>query len=373
MRLSIFGPGYPFRGGIARATTALVRSLGDRGHDVQFLTPRRQYPRWLYPGISDRDPEACLELDCASAVLDPLDPITWRLARRRAGEHRADAWVMPYWTWAWAGLWWSLLRDRQRPAAVAVVHNPVDHDAHVWQRVAARRVLGNCQALFTHARVLATELQRAYPSVPVAAHRLPAAGSPVHLDRGDARRALDLPEDRRVALFLGLIRPYKGVDLLLEAAAGLPAGSDWLIVVAGEPWGDLGGRLEQQADGLDLSGRVRLDLRWVPEPQVSTFLAAADVLVLPYRRGSQSAVAPMALAQGVPVLSTAVGGIPEVVRDGVNGVIVPPGDQAAITAALESLTLERLGELAGGALESAEDLTWSGYATALEELLTKVV
>jgi len=373
MRLTVFGPGFPFRGGIARTTTELVRTLDDRGHEVLFLTPRRQYPRWLYPGIADRDPEACPPLNCAASVLDPLDPTTWRTARRWAREHHADAWIVPYWTWAWTGLWWYLLRDRPRPAAVAVVHNPVDHDAHFWQRLAVRRVLGDCQGLFTHARLLAAELEGGYPSVPVGQHGLPAAGTPIHIGRSEARDALGLPEDRRVALFLGLIRPYKGVDLLLEAAAGLQSDSDWLIVVAGEPWGDLGDRLERQAESLGLEQRVRLDMRWVPEGLVPTLLAAADLLVLPYRRGSQSAVAPMALAQGVPVLSTAVGGVPEIVLDGINGVIVRPGDPAAITSALELLTIERLEELAAGALRSAEDLTWSGYADALEELLAKVV
>lgn len=373
MRLTVFGPGFPFRGGIARATTELVHTLEERGHEVLFLTPRRQYPRWLYPGISDRDPEACLALKCAAAVLDPLDPITWRIALRRAREHRADAWVVPYWTWAWAGLWWYLLRDKNRPATLAVVHNPVDHDAHFWQRIAARRVLGSCQALFTHARLLERELERAFPSIPTGHHRLPAAGAPVRLEQNEARSELDLPENRRVALFLGLIRPYKGVDLLLEAAAGLPTDSDWLIVVAGEPWGDLGGRLERQVESLGLGERVRLELRWIPEGEVPTLLAAADVLVLPYRHGSQSAVAPMALAQGVPVLSTAVGGVPEVVRDGINGVIVPPGEPAAITTALESLDEEWIKELSAGALRSAEELTWSSYAAAVEELLAKVV
>lgn len=373
MRLTVFGPGYPFRGGIARTTTELVRTLDARGHEVLFLTPRRQYPRWLYPGSSDRDPEACQPLSSAEEVVDPFDPITWRMARRRAREHNADAWIVPYWTWAWSGLWWYILRDRRRPAALAVVHNPVDHDTRFWQRVAARRVLGSCEALFTHAQNLQRQLERAYPSLPVSYHGLPAVGLPVQLDRGSARRALDLPEDRRVALFLGVIRPYKGVDLLIEAAAGLAPDSDWLIVVAGEPWGDLGRRLEGQVKDLGLGERVRFDLRWIPEGEVPVLLAAADVLVLPYRSGSQSAVAPMALAQGVPVLSTAVGGVPEVVRDGVNGVIVPPAEPTVISAALESLSPERLGELAAGALRSAEDLTWTGYTVALERLLDRIV
>jgi D-inositol-3-phosphate glycosyltransferase len=191
--------------------------------------------------------------------------------------------------------------------------------------------------------------------------------------RLEARDALDLPRDRRIALFLGLIRPYKGVDLLLDAVAGLSTRSDWLIVIAGEPWGGLGGVLERQVDELGIRSRVRLDLRWIPEGEVPTLLAAADLVILPYRRGSQSAVAPMALAQGVPVLSTAVGGVPEVVRDGVNGVIVPPGDPGAITAALESLAPGRLAELGAGALRSAGDLTWKDYAIALENLLHEIV
>ena len=105
MRLTVFGSGHPFRGGVARATTDLVGSLEARGHEMLFLTPRRQYPGWLYPGGDDRDPDACPRLDCAEAILDPLQPLSWPRARRRALDHRSDAWIVPYWTWAWAGLW----------------------------------------------------------------------------------------------------------------------------------------------------------------------------------------------------------------------------------------------------------------------------
>jgi glycosyltransferase involved in cell wall biosynthesis len=373
LRLTVFGPGHPFRGGIARATTAMVEALVDDGHNVEFLTPRRQYPGWLYPGATDRDPEACPPLDVATAVLDPFDPMGWPTVRRLARDHRADAWILPYWTWAWAGLWWYLLGSPDRPPALSVVHNPMDHDTRWVQRSAARRTLGRCQGLFTHARSMARDLERDYPSVPVGHHRLPAVGSPVAPDRTAARAELDLPADRRVALFLGLIRPYKGVDVLVEAAAGLSPDSDWQILIAGEPWRDLGENLERQVEALGLADRVRLDLRWIPEDRVATLLAAADVLVLPYRRGSQSAVAPMALQHGLPVLSTAVGGVPEVVVDGVNGVVVPPGDPAAITAALEELDRRRLEELAEGARRSSDELTWAGYVRAMVELLTESV
>ena len=372
MRLVVFGSGHPFRGGVARTTTEMVSGLEGRGHEVLFLTPRRQYPTWLFPGASDRDPDACRQLGCASAVLEPLNPLSWAAGRARAAAFNADAWIMPYWTWAWAGLWLFLLRG-EHPPAVAVVHNPADHDSGMLRRRTARSVLRRCRALFTHAVSLERHLGEAHPGVPTASYPFPPTAVEPLPDRTAARAELDLPSERRVALFLGLIRPYKGVDLLIDAAAKLPESSDWLVMVAGEPWGGLENVLTQQVSDLGLEDRVRLALQWVPEPEVPRLLAAADLVVLPYRSGSQSAVAPMALAAGVPVLSTSVGGLPEIVRHGVDGWLVDAGSVEALRTAFVELDEPRLKELARGAVEGRDRFTWDGYASALEELISKVI
>jgi glycosyltransferase involved in cell wall biosynthesis len=372
MRLIVFGSGHPFRGGVARATTDLVQSLEKRGHHLHFLTPTRQYPRWLFPGASDRDSNACLHLESAVRCLDPLNPLSWPGSRWRALALGADAWIIPYWTWAWAGLWRFLLRGG-RPPAVAVVHNLADHDAGPHQRLAARIVLGRCQALFTHARSLEATLASVHPGVPTASHLVPPATIGPLPSMGEARDVLGLAGQRRVALFLGIIRPYKGVDLLLEAVARQPVDSDWSLVVAGEPWGRLGDALREQTRRLGIEERVHLKLGWVSELEIPTLLAAADLVVLPYRSGSQSAVAPLALGAGVPVLSTAVGGLPEVIRHGVDGWLVAPGSVAELAHVLEELDRRRLDSLAKGAIKGRGRLTWDGYAEALEGLLGKVV
>jgi glycosyltransferase involved in cell wall biosynthesis len=371
MRLVVLGSGHPFRGGVARTTTELVRALEARGHQVRFLTPRRQYPGWLFPGADDRDPEACPRLVCAEAVLEPLNPLAWSASRRRALAVAADAWVVPSWTWAWAG-WWRFLLRASHPPAVAVVHNPADHDAGFRHRLAARAVLGRCRALFTHAKVLEEALAAAYPGRPTASCPLPGTAVATLPQRSIARRELDLPDSPRVALFVGLIRPYKGVDLLLEALARLPSASDWQLVVAGEPWGEQGAFVERKVRELGIGNRVRLRLGWVPEPEVPWLLAAADVVVLPYRSGSQSAVAPLALGAGIPVLSTAVGGLSEIVRHGIDGWIVQPGSAEALAAALELLDRPMLERLARGARDGAGRPSWDAYAAALEELIEQV-
>jgi glycosyltransferase involved in cell wall biosynthesis len=372
VRLVVFGSGHPFRGGVARTTTELVRGLEAHGHEIRFLTPRRQYPGWLFPGADDRDPDACPRLACAEAVLEPLNPFAWPAARRRALASPADVWVVPYWTWAWAG-WWRFLLGGRHPPAVAVVHNPADHDAGLRHRLAARSVLGRCRALFTHARILEDDLAASFPGRPTASYPLPATGFRPLPERSIARRELGVPEEARVALFIGLLRPYKGVDLLLEALARLPADSDWLLLVAGEPWGGQGALVERLVRELGIAQRVQLRLGWVPEPDVARLLAVADVVVLPYRSGSQSAVAPLALAAGVPVLTTAVGGLKELVRHGFDAWVVEPGSVEALAAAFEELDRPRLEQLSAGARASEGRPTWDGYAAALEGLIERVV
>lgn len=372
MRLVVFGSGHPYRGGVARTTTEMVDSLEIRGHEMLYLTPRRQYPTWLFPGANDRDPGACRRLSCAREVLEPMNPVSWPGSRSRAAAFGGDAWVLPFWTWAWAGLWRFVLRGLH-PPAVAIVHNPVDHDGGVLRRMAARSVLGRCQALFTHAESLERNLVEAYPVVPTGSYPFPPTSVGELPDRAAARAALELPADRRVALFMGLIRPYKGVDLLVEAAAQLHPDSDWLLLVAGEPWGGLESTLRRRVRERGLEDRVRLALRWIPEVEVPRLLAAADLMVLPYRSGSQSAVAPMALAAGVPVLTTDVGGVAEIVRHGIDGWVVQPRSVDALATALTKLDRPTLERLARGAVAGRGRFTWDGYAGALEGLIRRVV
>ena len=374
MRLLILGPGHPFRGGIARTTTDLVLALRNRGHRVEFFSPYRQYPGWLYPGVGDQDPDACPLVPGARPVLAPLEPLAWAGLRRQARDTRAEAWILPYWTWAWAPWWRFLLTGfpPDRPPALVIAHNLADHDAGALHRMAARLVLGRAQGLFTHARFLADRLRRMYPWTPVDAFPLPVpAAEPA--DRATARRDLGVNDGERLALFLGLIRPYKGVEDLLEAWSLLPGTSPWRLLVAGEAWGEGGRRLEALARELGVGDRVRLDLRWIPEGEVARLMAAADLVVLPYRDGSQSAVAPLAFAHGVPVLSTNVGGLAEVVRDGENGRIVPPADPPAIAAALEELDDEAMAHLRRGCAATASALDWDAYAARLETLLARIL
>jgi glycosyltransferase involved in cell wall biosynthesis len=369
-RLALIGPSNPFRGGIARTTTALAAAVGARGALGAFLTPRRQYPRWLYPGGADIDPRACPTLETADRCFGVLEPWTWPTLRQRLTAAAPDAVVVPYWTWAWAPVV-RAVTSWGRPV-ISVVHNPADHDAGWLERRAARAVLGRCRGFLCHAKSVAATLGASYPGIRSAVHPLPADRLELPA-RAAARRRLGVPDDATAFLAFGLLRPYKGTDLLLEAFARLPEGHRAVLLLAGEPWGGLAADLRRRLADPRLGARVIAALRWVPEEEAPTWFAAADVAVLPYRSATGSAVAAQALGAGLPVIASRVGGLAEAVDDGDSGVLVPPGNVAALVGALERmLQPSERARLAQGAGQAAAGSSWDSYAATLEDLVEEV-
>ncbi len=370
-KLALVGPSWPLRGGIARTTTALASALSSRGTLAGFFVPIRQYPGLLYPGRRDTDPQACPRLPEAQPCYHVLEPWTWGRLLRRLRAVKPDALVLPYWTSAWAPLHLFLARSGVAPE-VAIVHNPTDHDGSWHARLMARLVLGRCRAFLCHAQEVARTLEEQFGESEVAVHPLPpGAGAPG--DREAARAQLGLSPDVVAVLCFGLIRPYKGVDVLLEAVARLPVDLPLVLLLAGEPWGELAARLRRRVAMPDLAGRVVARLEWVPEAEVGVWFAAADAAVLPYRAATGSAVAAQALGWGLPLVGSAVGGIAEVVEEGVNGLQVPPENPEALASALVRIVDRELrSRLAEGARASSGRWSWGTYAEVLEELVERI-
>ena len=367
-RIALVGPSWPYRGGISRTTTLLAEALERRGSLAAFLTAARQYPRFLYPGGRDIDPGACKRLAFAEPTFGVFQPLSWRRLTRRLRTAGADAMVLPYWTAAWAPMEAWLARAAPAPL-IGIVHNLSDHDAGWLARRAAALVLGRCRAFLCHARSVAAGLEERYPGRRVSVHPLamePAAGT----DRAAARARLHLRPESVALLSFGLIRPYKGIDVLVEAMALLPDSSPAVLLLAGEPWGPLDAETVRRLDRLTSAGRAAVRLEWVPEKEVATWLAAADAMVLPYRAATGSAVAAQALGHGLPIVASAVGGLAEIVEDGRNGLLVPPGNAVALAAALGRIVDSALRErLAAGARAAAAAWSWDSYAACLEVLV----
>ena len=163
-------------------------------------------------------------------------------------------------------------------------------------------------------------------------------------DRLAARASVGLPAAARVAMYVGTLSARKGADVF---AAALAASPGWLGVMVGS--GEHEAAIRARHPEVRLAGVVDPDA-------VPTWMQAADIVVVPSREEPLGLAAVEALACGIPVIASRTGGLAEVVRDGVNGLLVEPGDPAEVRAALERLEDDGLrGRLAGAARASVAD------------------
>ena len=149
------------------------------------------------------------------------------------------------------------------------------------------------------------------------------------ISREDMRRAMDVPVEGPLLGIIARLTEQKGHRVLLDALAQRPDLSRAHLVIVGD--GPLSAALQRQAAGLGIADRVRfLGAR----RDLGNLLSAIDVFVMPsFWEGLPLAMV-LAMGAGLPVVATRVAGIPEVVQDGVNGLLVTPGESGELGAAL---------------------------------------
>ena len=375
MRLVLVGPVEPYRGGISQFNTRLAETLAT-ADDVLVLSWRQQFPDWLYPGGKQYAAyPRTNETARRQFVLHYRSPISVAHAVRHIRRWRADVVVLS-WTTTFSAPHYLLMLElmrrvtRGRVRVVAICHNVLPHEQRPGDGWLTRAVLSRCDAAVVHARPQLAELARLAPHLPAAVREMPAIGPRPPAGnheaiRTETRRALGLGD--RVALFFGYVRPYKGLADLIEALARVDRSLGVQLVVAGQFWEPIA-RYERQARDLGLVDRVTLLDRYVDDEEASRLLLASDVVVLPYREATQSAVVPLARAHGRPVISTRVGGLSELVREGVDGLLVDPGRPDELAAAIDIFYRGGLdATLTAGAAEDRDD-GWQRYADGLRGL-----
>lgn len=354
MRIVYIGPVAPLSGGISHCGSGLVRGLRRIGHDVEVVSWAAQWPSKLYKSPA-RD-ETVAPLESTDFSMRWWSPGSWWRAGRRA--RRAELvvlpWVVPY----QAPSYRTILAAAAHTPTLMVVHNPRPHEPKPWDMPLTRSVLKRADALLTHSEAALHTLAEVMPGTP-------AAFSPHPPNIELAAHPLP-PHPPIKALFFGIVRPYKGLDLAFEAVTALRArGVPIELTVAGEFWDPIDGWRERVA-AAGLQDAVDLRPGYVPDHAVEGLLASHHLVIASYRSATQSGVVPLALAAGRPTVATPVGGLAEQVIDGETGVIAARADGPAVAAAMER-AIAGLDRLAAGARTHAA--TWDAAAQTAIDLV----
>ena len=357
----IIGPYPPFRGGIAQFTERFHKAMHEAGEPVIGLSFRRLYPQFLFPGSSQLQDSSDPLFD-AAPVVDSVGPWTWARAANRLMDAGADHAVFMHWMPFFAPAYASIAARLQERGirCSAIVHNAVPHEKQPLASTLTRRFVRQCDHIVALSETVRRDLTAMGVEVDMEVRPHPTYDQfgPV-VDRSEARKALGLDPDAVILLFFGLVRPYKGIDILLQAMGR--ANAQPHLLIAGE-WYQSREEAEKQISSPELASRVHFEDRYIEDERVALYFLAADAVVQPYRSATQSGVVQTAFHFGRPVLVTGVGGLPEVVRHEEDALVVAPEDPDALARAIERIMDDGFRtRLTEGAAHARNRFTWEHF------------
>ncbi|AKB33795.1 Glycosyltransferase [Methanosarcina siciliae HI350] len=321
--------------------------------DVSVVCFRQLLPTFLFPGKSHVGKDISdLSFSPEISVFDGMDynnPLTWVRAYNFIQLHKPDVIVLQWWTSSVAHMHLLLkffASVLNKPKIIIEFHEVVDPfeesvlPIRLYSKITGKLLRKNLDAYITHSESDKKLVAERYSIAPENIHVIPHGLYDQYgnvLDSKEAKKTLSIKEEF-VILSFGLIRKYKGIPYLIRAFEQLPAEilEKTRLLIVGEIWEDRKELLDQ-IEVSSCSDRITLVDEYVPDEKVSLYFSAADVVVLPYLRASQSGIAHIAMSFGKPVVVSEVGGLKESMAGYEGTFFVPPGDVESIRQTIPNL------------------------------------
>jgi glycosyltransferase involved in cell wall biosynthesis len=370
LKIAILSCFYPYRGGISQFNACLYGELS-KTHDVKAFNFRRQYPEFLFPGKTQyvtADDEA-VPVESVS-LLDTANPFTYHSTYREIRDWKPDVLIVRYWMSYFApSLGYITRKMKKHCKVISILDNVVPHEQHFFDTPLTRYFLKGSTGCVTLCDAVSKDLLRISPDA-----RYTVIQHPLYShfgekkDRTEAEDKLGLVHGKKNILFFGLIRTYKGLDILLEAFGMLP--EDYQLIIAGEPYGSFD-RYQEIIDRIPGKERISMNLKYIKDSEVTNYFSAADVAVLPYRSATQSGISSISYHFEVPMIVTDVGGLKETIGNRGTGLVASEGTPDTIrTEILRYFSDPRIKEecVRNIRLEK-ERLSWKTFARKLTDFI----
>ena len=325
LKIFIIGPAFPLRGGPAQFNENLCLELNKEGHDAQIISYKLQYPNFLFPGSSQFEKSGSAPLGIKiHTILNTINPFNWLMVARFIRKQKPDFILFRYWLPFFGpclGTIGKLVKSHTK--VLALTDNIIPHEKRIGDHIFTKYFVKNCDGFIAMSKVVLNDLSiftqnlnKAYSPHPMYENY----GDAISIDL--ARKKLNLNPHDKIILFFGLIRHYKGLDILLEALAAPEIKNQGVkLLIAGEFYDDKNFYL-QLIKKLKLQDHVIVHDKFIPNDEVRDYFCASNLVAQTYRNATNSGVTMVGYFYEKPMLVTNVGGLSEIVPNEVCGYVV---------------------------------------------------
>lgn len=373
MKVIVLGTAWPYRGGLATFNERLARQFASEGHEVEIWTFTLQYPSFLFPGKTQYTNELAPGDLIIRRELNSCNPFNWLRVGRAVRKAAPDLLICCYWMSFFAPAYGLVSRMAQRNGktkCIALVHNMIPHEPNILDKLFAPYFVKSQNGFVALSESVVRDIEKIERGKSKVQRPKTFSPHPIYdhygerMTKEDACKALNLPAEKNYMLFFGLVRAYKGLDLLLDAFGlvkdQLP---ELQLIIAGEFYEDEE-KYRAQIESLGLNERVIVRNEFVPDGDLRKYFGAADLIVQPYKTATQSGVTQVAFHFEKPMLVTNVGGLGEIVHDHKMGYACEPTAEAIAADLLDYYQQDRQEAYTAYVRKEKTKYAWSNMTRA---------
>lgn len=368
-KVIIIGPAHPLRGGLASFDQRLCQQFQQEGWDASIFSFSLQYPSFIFPGTTQYSSDPAPEGIKIFSIINSIHPFNWWHVGHLLKEMKPDLIVVRFWLPLMGPALGTILRrvrKNKKTRIVAITDNVIPHEKRPGDKPFTQYFLNSCDAFITMSEKVLSDLRTFEKDKPAKQVLHPLYDNfGAAISQSEARKHLGISEDKKLLLFFGFIRPYKGLDLLLRALKEIKDPSIQLLV-AGEFYEDAN-TYKTLIDELGIREKLILKTDFIPDSEVKYYLCAADVVVQPYKNATQSGVTPLSYHYEKPMIVTNVGGLPSLVPHEKAGLVCEPDPHSIANAITRFFELGQAFFLPGLKQEKTK-YSWEKLVSAIETI-----
>lgn len=376
-KIVILGPAHPFRGGLASYNERLAKQFIAEGHDVEIYTFTIQYPSFLFPGKTQFSEEPAPQDLKIFRKVNSVSPVNWRRVGNELKNKKPDILLFRFWLPFMGPCFGTIakrVRKNHHTKILALLDNVVPHEKRAGDKQFTSYFIKQVDGFIYMSESVKNDLNLFDNKKPRVFNPHPLFDNfGKKIAREEAITKLGLDKSKKYILFFGLIRDYKGLDLLLQAFAKLQGRQENIrLLIAGEYYSDEE-KYRQMIKELQIENEVVVINKFITDSEVNLYFSAAEILALPYKHATQSGVTQIAYHFELPMLVTNVGGLPEVVPHNKVGFVSQP-EPNQIAEYLQKYFSENLSETFRSNLKTEkEKFSWEKLTERILELDSLIV